>query len=239
MPSFEVTGSVDPLLKVHLNAGETIFCESGAMVAMDERLSLTGKSRGGIASALGRKLLNEESFFQQKIAADLGAGDVLLSPTLAGDVWILDVGSERYTIAAGCYLANTEGVKLGTKTQGLGKALFASTGSGLKGFFVQEASGTGQLVVSGFGSMREVIVTPENPQIIDNGHLVAWDSSLHYELALNTGHKGFFGKMVESVVSGEGVVLKFSGKGRVIVCSRNREAFLNWIESRMPQPTAK
>ena len=86
--------------------------------------------------------------------------------------------------------------------------------------------------------MRTLDVTPENPLIIDNGHLVAWDSSLKYEVALNTGHKGFFGKMVESVVSGEGIVLKFSGKGRVIVCSRNREAFLEWIRSKMPQPTA-
>ena len=27
--------------RVHLSAGEMIFCESGAMVVMDERLSLT------------------------------------------------------------------------------------------------------------------------------------------------------------------------------------------------------
>lgn len=164
---------------------------------------------------------------------------MLISPTLAGDVWLLKVGDEKYTIADGCYLANTDGVDIGTKTQGLGKALFASTGSGLKGFFVMQATGYGTLVVSGFGSMQEVMVTPDNPQVIDNGHLVAWDSSLKYEVALNTGHKGFFGKMVESVVSGEGVVLKFTGRGRVIVCSRNRQAFLDWIESRMPQPKAQ
>lgn len=238
MPAFEVSGNVDPIVKVHLKFGETVYCESGAMVAMDEHLSLTGKSRGGLASSLGRKMLNDESFFQQKISAEREEGDVLISPVLAGDVTLLDVGPAEYLIADGCYLANTEGVELGSKTQSLGKMLFAKTGGGLQGFFTMHAYGHGTLAVSGFGSMRTLDVTPENPLIIDNGHLVAWDSSLKYEVALNTGHKGFFGKMVESVVSGEGVVLKFSGQGRVIVCSRNREAFLEWIRSKMPQPTA-
>lgn len=60
---------------------------------------------------------------------------------------------------------------------------------------------------------------------------------LYYEVALNTGHTGFFGTMVESVTSGEGIVLKFSGEGKVIVCSRNRQAFLDWILRRVPKPT--
>ena len=86
MPAFEVSGNVDPIVKVHLKFGETVYCESGAMVAMDEHLSLTGKSRGGLASSLGRKMLNDESFFQQKISAEREEGDVLISPVLAGDV---------------------------------------------------------------------------------------------------------------------------------------------------------
>ncbi|HRY15740.1 MAG TPA: TIGR00266 family protein, partial [Candidatus Competibacteraceae bacterium] len=29
--------------------------------------------------------------------------------------------------------------------------------------------------------------------------------------------------------SGEGVVLRFSGRGKVVICSRNRNAFSAWI----------
>ncbi len=229
MVNFEIAGSVDPILKARLEPGDEFFCESGAMVSMDECLSLTGKARGGVLSAIGRKMLSDESFFQQKIEAGSQGGAVMLSPQLAGDVRLLEVGPAQYTVADGCYLANTAAVRLEMGTQGIGKALFANTGSGLKGFFTLKTSGQGVLAVSGFGSIHELEVSPERPILIDNGHLVAWDSALKYEVALNTGHKGLFGSMVQSVVSGALVVLKFSGAGRVLVSSRSRQDFTKWL----------
>ncbi len=127
--------------------------------------------------------------------------------------------------ADGCYLANTAAVRLELATQGIGKALFAKSG----GFFTMKTSGQGTLVVSGFGSIHELEVRPDHPILVDNGHLVAWDSALKYEVALNTAHKGLFGSMVQSVVSGAMVVLRFSGKGRVLVSSRSREDFTKWL----------
>ena len=40
---------------------------------------------------------------------------------------------------------------------------------------------------------------------------------------------GLLGNLVNSVVSGEGIVLKFSGQGKVIICSRNRNSFVSWL----------
>ena len=37
--------------------------------------------------------------------------------------------------------------------------------------------------------------------------------------------------VVNSVTSGEGVVLRFAGRGKVLICSRNREAFVAWMMS--------
>ena len=48
MAQFDISGSVDPLLSVTLNKGESLFAESNAMVAMDASLSLKGRTRGGI-----------------------------------------------------------------------------------------------------------------------------------------------------------------------------------------------
>jgi uncharacterized protein (AIM24 family) len=39
------------------------------------------------------------------------------------------------------------------------------------------------------------------------------------------------GRLVNSVTSGEGVVLRFSGQGKVVICSRNRNAFVSWMRS--------
>ena len=40
---------------------------------------------------------------------------------------------------------------------------------------------------------------------------------------------GFVGNIVNSFTSGEGLVIKFRGHGKVIVCSRNRASYLQWL----------
>lgn len=230
MPVFTITGDVDPFLHVSLRRGESISCESNAMVMMEDALDLTGRMQGGFFQAMMRRMANGESFFQQHIQAVRGDGDCLLSPNLPGAMQILDVGPAQYCIADEAYVAATDGVQVTAQMQNLGTALFGGTG----GFFIGRSSGSGQLVVAGFGSIFSLDVTPNKSVIIDNGHVVAWDSSLHYEMAASTSQsQGLLGNLVNSVTSGEGLVLKFSGHGKVIVCSRNREGFLAWLKSKL------
>ena len=72
---------------------------------------------------------------------------------------------------------------------------------------------------------------PGKEVVIDNAHVVAWDSALRYELAVATRSGGLLGNLVNSVTSGEGMVLRFAGRGKVLICSRNREAFVAWMMS--------
>jgi uncharacterized protein (TIGR00266 family) len=226
MPKFTVTGDVDPFLHVSLAQGEKIYCESDAMVMMEAALELKGKITGGIGSAIMRRFANGESFFQQHIEAVRGEGDCLLSPTLPGAMQVVDVGQQQYMLSDGAFVAASSGVALNVRTQSLGNALFAQSG----GFFITETSGVGQVAVSGFGSMSQLEVTPGRDVVIDNSHVVAWDSRLHYEISVTTGGSGggFLGNLINSQTSGEGMVLRFSGQGKVLVCSRNRDAFLAW-----------
>ncbi|MES2125963.1 MAG: TIGR00266 family protein [Pseudomonadota bacterium] len=227
MPVFTVTGDVDPFLHVSMKRGETIYCESDAMVMMESALELKGKMRGGLGSALMRTFANGESFFQQHIEAARGDGDCLLSPVLPGAMQVVDTGARQYMISDGAFVAATAGVELKVRTQSLGNALFAQNG----GFFVTETTGSGQVVVSGFGSMSVLDVEPGRDVIIDNSHVVCWDSSLRYEMSITTGQSGgFLGNLVNSQTSGEGMVLRFSGSGKVYVCSRNRKAFQQWTQ---------
>ena len=226
MAIFTVTGDVDPFLHISLHKGEKIYCESDAMVMMEDTLDLTGKMTGGLGSALMRRLANGASFFQQHIEATRGDGDCLLSPVLPGTIQILEVGVTRYMLSDGAFVAAESGVDLRVRTQSLGNALFAQSG----GFFVGEASGKGQLAVSGFGSGFILDVAPGKEVIIDNSHVVAWDSALHYEISTpNKQGSGLLNRLVNSVTSGEGIVLRFSGRGKVVICSRNRNAFAAWV----------
>jgi uncharacterized protein (TIGR00266 family) len=227
MPVFSITGDVDPFLHVSMTRGETIYCESGAMVMMEANLDLKGKMQGGIGAAIMRRFANGESFFQQHIEAVRGDGDCLLSPAMPGAMQVIDVGARNYILSDGAFVAASQKVDLKVRTQSIGNALFANSG----GFFVTETSGNGQVVVSGFGSMSELVVEQGKDITIDNSHVVCWDSSLRYEISITTGQSGgFIGNLINSQTSGEGMVLKFSGNGKVYVCSRNRDQFRSWVQ---------
>ncbi|HAT30224.1 MAG TPA: TIGR00266 family protein [Janthinobacterium sp.] len=229
MPVFSITGEIDPFLHVALARGEKIYCESDAMVMMEATLDLKGKMTGCVGSAIMRRFANGESFFQQHIEAVRGAGDCLLAPTLPGAMRVLEVGASQYMLSDGAFVAASAGVELKVRTQSLGNALFAQSG----GFFITETAGGGQLAVSGFGAISELEVTPGKDVVIDNSHVVCWDSKLRYEISMTKGGAGgFLGNLVNSQTSGEGVVLKFTGQGKVLVCSRNRDAFLGWAQGK-------
>jgi uncharacterized protein (TIGR00266 family) len=229
MTVFTSSGDVDPFLHVAMKRGDKIYCESDAMVMMESTLELKGRMTGGIGSAIMRRFANGESFFQEHIEAVSGDGDCLLSPTLPGAIEIVDVGIKQYLLNDGAFVAATNSVQMKVRMQNIGNALFAQSG----GFFVMETSGSGQVVVSGFGSMFQLEVTPGKDVIIDNAHVVCWDNTLSYNISVSTGGggiAGIVGNLISSVTSGEGIVLKFSGSGKVFVCSRNRESFLAWIK---------
>jgi len=227
MPVFSITGDIDPFLHVSLTHGEKIYCESDAMVMMEAGLDLKGKMTGGIGAALMRRFANGESLFQQHIEALRSGGDCLLAPRLPGAMQVLDVGQRQYLLSDGAFVAATDKVDLKVRTQSVGNALFAQSG----GFFITETGGVGQVAVSGFGAISQLEVTPGNDMIIDNAHVVAWDSTLRYEISVTTGgNSGFLGNLVNSQTSGEGMVLRFSGQGKILISSRNRAAFQLWAQ---------
>lgn len=244
---FTVTSDFDPFLHVSLNQGESVTCESDSMVMMEDNLDLVGELNGGLMNAIFRSFANDESFFQQRIQATRGAGDCLLSPVMSGGIEILDVGATQYKISDGAFMASSSSVEMSIQNQGIGNAIFGGTG----GFFIAQTAGTGQVAVTGFGTLFTIEVQPHQPLTIDNGHIVAWDSRLNYELSLSTRRQnanqsasggglagllsgasgGLLGNVINSVTGGEGVVLKFSGSGKVVLCSRNKNNFLAWIKN--------
>jgi uncharacterized protein (TIGR00266 family) len=226
MTTFTITDGQDPFLHVALQSGESVFAESDAMVMMDGTLDLTGNMQGGFLSGLARRLVAGESLFTQKIVAARGPGDVLLSQVVPGGLHVFDVGTQQYMLSDGAFLAAETGVDIKVRTQGIGGALFGNSG----GFFIMQASGTGKLCVGGFGSLFLLNIEHGQNPIIDNGHVVAWDSRLSYDMVVGTSRQGgLLANLVSSQTSGEGLVMKFSGAGQVLICSRKRDAFSGWL----------
>jgi len=230
MSTFTVTEGQDPFLHVSLEQGQSVFAESDAMVMMDDTLDLAGNMQGGVLSGLARRLVAGESLFTQKIVATRGRGDLLLSQTVPGGLHIFDVGPNEYLLSDGAFVAAETGVDIKVRTQGIGGALFGGSG----GLFIMQASGSGKLCVGGFGSLFLLTIQHGQNTIIDNGHVVAWDSRLIYEMTMATSRQGgMLGNLISSQTSGEGLVMKFSGSGHVLVCSRQRKGFVAWLRSQI------
>lgn len=224
MTTMTKVGDSNPALLINIQKDDCVFCEAGALVMMDHFLDMdatTGKR--GLLSALARNMFTGETLFQQRIRATRGAGDCLVAPPLPGDVMVLDVDENNgFLLNTGAYLASTDGIQIKSKTQGVANALFADTG----GFVILKASGSGQLAVCGFGDLLCVDVSADSPLVIDNTHVVCWDSRLEYDLMVGTSSSsGWMRNMFNFAVGGEGILLRFSGTGKVIVATRNIDVF--------------
>lgn len=232
MPRFEVLGSTDPFMKVHMNQGEAIFAEGGAMAAMDDVIDLTGKARGGMLKSLARSAVTGESFFMQEATAERGPGSMLLAPGYPGEVRIIELSGDEWSLTDGAFLCADSALEIATKrNKSIGSSLFGGTG----GFFIMKVTGIGSLVVASLGAIQEMPIPADGELIVDSGHVIAWPSTVQMKASLSTKKgQGLLGKMVGSVKTGEGVVLRFTGSGSVLVASRAQPAFINWLSGRMP-----
>jgi uncharacterized protein (TIGR00266 family) len=213
-----------PMVRVDLAAGETVKAESGAMVAAAPTIDVESKMEGGFLGALSRKMLTGEKFFFQTLRASRGAGEVLLAPTVPGDILILELdGVNEYMVQKDGFLAGAEGVKIESRMQSLSRGLL-----GGEGFFILKISGQGPLILNSFGAIHKIELRPEEEYIVDNSHLVAWTATTTY--TIEKASAGW----IASFTSGEGLVCRFRGPGVVYIQSRNPGGFGAWIRQFIP-----
>ncbi len=212
------------MLEVHLEPGQKIKAESGAMVAMHPNLTVEGTLDGGILGSLGR-LMTGESLFLQQIYAKNGAGTVFLAPTALGEILPLQlVSGQEYCIQKSGFLAAEQSIEISPKVQNLMKGLFSG-----EGFFIIRASGNGHLFINSYGGIFELDVSKLGEVVVDNAHLVAWDSALDY--SIEKASQGW----ISSFTSGEGLVCRFRGRGKVFVQTRNPASFAEFLAPFLPK----
>lgn len=211
------------LIRVDLEKGEQLKAESDAMVAMSATVDVGGKLEGGIMAGLGRMLAGEKFFFQS-LTASRGPGHVLLAPATPGDVALIEMdGSIEYNIQKDGFLAGSEGVEVSTKMQNLAQGLLSG-----EGFFILRVKGRGTLAISSFGAIHEINLAPGEEITVDNAHLVAWPTTTTYKM--DKASKGW----ISSFTSGEGLVCRFTGPGKIYIQTRNTESFAGWVRQFIP-----
>lgn len=213
---FVLTGDSDcPIARLALSRGESVKIENGSMVysrgvEISGGLNSKKKGLGGVLGAIGRSITSGESMFITTATGTVDDGEIAIAPPIPGKIISLQVGGQQqYRLNTGAFLACDATLDYTMVNQGLGRAVFGGTG----GLFVMETNGAGTILVSAFGDILSLDVTPESPLVVDNEHVVAWDASLNYNIQVASGMFGF--------TTGEGVVNSFNGYGRVYIQTRN------------------
>lgn len=215
------------MVVVNLAAGEFIKTEGGAMVGKSSHVAIESKIDGGVGKALKRSFLGGEQFFFQTLKAEGAPGDVMIAPRIPGDIKILDMtNGQDYFLAGGCFLAALGEIAIDTKMQKLSQGLFSG-----EGLFVLHCTGKGHVVASAFGGVHEINIPAGGDYIVDNGHLVAWTGDTGY--TIEKAAKGW----MNTITSGEGLVCRFKGPGKVWIQTRNPGAFGQWVR-RLIGPSA-
>ena len=222
---FEVVSAGDaPVVRAVIPSGESLYADSGAMMSMTPNLTVESSLKGGVMGALSRSLLRGETFFYLTVSARQGDGEALLAPSTIGGIEMLELAGTEYFLQKGSFLAAEHSIQLSTKTQNLTKGLFSG-----EGFFVTRVSGRGTLVLNTFGSLMRFDLAPGEEYVVDNFHLVAWESTIDYRIT-----KAAAG-WISSFMSGEGFVCRFTGPGTVLVQTRNPAAFAGWLSRHLPK----
>ncbi len=212
-----------------LQPNESVRAEAGAMVAMTSNMQVDtqgpgkagGGLLGGLMKGLKRAVLGGESFFTNLYTAQGAAGHVALAPKLTGDMVVHDLQpGEDLLIQGSSYVAAPDSVTMDTKFQGF-KGFFSG-----ENLFFLKASGHGPVLLNAFGGIETIELNGE--MIVDTGHLVAFSAGITYSIA--KAQKG----LIASFLSGEGLVLRMKGTGRLYVQTRNPTAFGQTVGAMLP-----
>ncbi len=202
-------------LTVRVPQGETIKVEAGAMATMDPSLKMKTRVRGGF-----KRMLSGESLFVNEFSAPKADGEIGIAPGSPGDVEHVYLDDRTIYLQNSAFVASSMGVSIDTKWQGMTKGFFSG-----EGFFLVKCSGTGDLWFNTFGAMIEIDVSKGH--VVDTGFIVGFTEGLDYRVERVGGLKSFF-------LSGEGLVCRFSGEGKIWIQTRRPSAFVGWADAFRP-----
>lgn len=212
------------LLSVQLQPGQKIHAEPSAMATMSPTLELKAGMRGGVGRSLGR-MLGGESLIVNTFTAKHGAGGLDLAPASPGDVVHYRLQGNSLMLQRGSFLAHSDGVELTGKWQGA-KGFFSG-----EGLVLLKASGSGDLFFNSYGAILEIDVT--DGYLVDTSYVVAFEDTLQYTVSVVPGLRPG-SKLKTLFFGGEGLVCRFSGRGKVWIQTRTFAPFLKWVHPFRP-----
>jgi uncharacterized protein (TIGR00266 family) len=206
--------------EISLPAGGSVRMEGGAMSLTRGDVAVETSTHGGFMKGL-KRALGGESFFINTFTSGSG-GIVGASQALPGDMTLVSLVGQDLLVQSGSWVASDPGVDVDSKWGGA-KGFFSGAG-----LILLRCSGQGDLLLSAYGGIRDLVLPAGEKVTIDTGHIVAFEQTVQY-----TVRKA--GNWKTTLLGGEGLVTEFVGPGRVWLQTRSSSDLIGWLDARLPR----
>ncbi|WP_303787659.1 TIGR00266 family protein [Ruminococcus flavefaciens] len=217
---YTIIGQTVPAVECELNAGESMFTQSGGMIWQSQGIKMSTNARGGIGRSLGR-MFTGESIFMANYTAEVQGAKVAFGATVPGSLVPVNISNGGLICQKGAFLCAEQTVDLkAVFTKKILSGLF-----GGEGFILQQLFGNGMAFLEVDGDMVERTLAPGEILKVDTGNVVAFEPTVQYEIETVKGIGNIF-------LGGEGLFLtKLVGPGKVILQTQNFNDFAGRILS--------
>lgn len=198
---YEIFGATLPAVTINLDAGESIYTQSGGMTWMTDDLKMETNAKGGFG-----RLFSGESLFMCTYTANGPGQSITCASTFAGSITSLELTpGKEYICQKHAFLCAQPTVQLKTEiVKGLSGGFF-----GGEGFVLQRLSGSGLAFVEIDGSVKEVDLKAGEKLKVDTGNVAIYESTVTYGVERVKGFKNI-------LFGGEGLFLTtLIGPGKV------------------------
>ena len=199
---YEIQGQTLPVVICHLENGETMVTEGGAMSWMSPNIRMETTTGGGLGKALGR-MFSGENLFLNRYTSN-GNGMIAFASSFPGKIVPFEIRpGKEYIFQKKAFLAAENGVDVSVHFQKkLGAGLF-----GGEGFVLQKISGNGIAFAEFDGHVVEYELAAGQKIVVDTGFLGAMESTCSIDVQMVQGAKNalFGGEgLFNTVITGPG-----------------------------------
>lgn len=202
---YTVKGDVMQCLDVVLQAGESIFTESGGMAWMTDGVDMTSDTGGGLGKMLGR-VLSGESLFVTTYTATANNAQVTFTQEAIGKIIPLELAAgQSLILQKDAFMCAETSVDVDIVFQ---KRLGAGLIGG-EGFILQKITGPGTAFAEIIGEVRHYTLQAGQRLKVDPGYVAMFEPTIDYDIERVKGVKNM-------LFSGESIFLAtLTGPGKV------------------------
>jgi len=202
---YTIRGTVMQTVDVQLQAGETMYTESGGMAWMSENIKMETGMEGGLVGGLKRKMAGE-SMFLTNYTCEMGQGFISFCIEMPGKVIPMHLEpGETIICQKDAFMAAERSVGLDMHfRKKIGAGLF-----GGEGFILQKLTGPGVAFIELGGEITEYDLQPGQALRVDTGHIGMYEPTVDFDIVRVKGVKNI-------LFGGEGLFLAHvRGPGKV------------------------